>query len=418
LLHRLYDSLVRFADARGGNAIVAFVCSLPVLFGAVGAAVDYSNLATARASLQTAADAGALQGARELRLAGASRDTVLAVAEAHARQALGDDRPFTFEGSVSDAKDRVTVTLTEAVDTYLLANLAGAPNQVQARAEARVLGGVPSCVVALDPGSSGAITVTTAKISAPRCGVRANSKATDAVVTARNGAISAGVVCSGGGVRNGGTIDPAAQTDCPPTADPLADRQPPPVGPCTFTNYNAIGIAILTPGVYCGGLTIRAGTVAKFLPGDYVIKDGPLKVANTAVVVGVGVGFYLTGAGAVFDIAPSTTINLTAPIVGPLAGMLFFEDRANPEGTHRIESRDAPMLLGTFYLSKSRLEVGAPGGIGLLKGLLGALSAWTIVIAKDISVADGLNLTLNANYDQTDVPTPNPTSRGDITLAR
>ncbi|GLS78092.1 TadE/TadG family type IV pilus assembly protein [Oharaeibacter diazotrophicus] len=412
------DTLARFGKARGGNAVVAFVCSLPVLFGAVGAAVDYSNLATARASLQTAADAGALQGARELRLAGANRETVLAVAEAHARQALGDDRAFAFQGSVSDAKDRVTVTLTEAVDTYFLARFAGTADQVQARAEARVLGGVPSCVVALDPASSGAITVTTAKISAPQCGVRANSVATDAVVTARNGAISAGVTCSGGGVRNGGTIEPAAQTDCPPTPDPLADRPPPSVGPCTHTNYNAIGIAILTPGVYCGGIKIRAGTVAKFLPGNYIVKDGPLEVANTAVVVGLGVGFYLTGAGAVFDIAANTSINLTAPLTGPLAGMLFFEDRANPEGTHRIESRDAPVLLGTFYLPKSRLEVGAPGGIGLLKGLIGALSAWTIVIAKDISVADGLNLTLNANFDQTKVPTPNPMTKGDITLAR
>src|SRR5207237_8356277 len=49
-----------------GNVAVTFALAIPVVFGAVAAAVDYGSFATERTRLQAAADAAALNAAREL----------------------------------------------------------------------------------------------------------------------------------------------------------------------------------------------------------------------------------------------------------------------------------------------------------------------------------------------------------------
>ncbi len=48
-------------------------------------------------------------------------------------------------------------------------------------------------------------------------------------------------------------------------------------------------------------------------PGIYVIKDGPLLVANTATFSGTNVGLYFTGQNSGLLFAQGTTISLSAP---------------------------------------------------------------------------------------------------------
>ncbi len=100
-----------------------------------------------------------------------------------------------------------------------------------------------------------------------------------------------------------------------------------------------------------------------------------------------------------------------------MAGMLFFESRANASTQFRILSRDAPILLGTFYLPKSELEVGAPGSLGLQQSDVGKLAAWTIIVARKVTVGDGLNLVLNTDYAATRVPVPDGLG-GSVALVR
>lgn len=408
----------RLASARGGNAITAFAVSIPVLLALAGAALDYANGLRMRSSLQSAADGAALIGAKELRLAGAKPAAVAATAEAYARAALPDVSDLAVAGKVGTTGNSFAIRLSTTVPSVLPRALSPLSTTVAANAEARVFGSVPTCLLGLDGSDNDTVAVVKAKISGPNCAVYANSTDPAALAVSNNGAIKASLVCSAGGVRNQGSITPTAKTDCPPTSDPLSGRVAPPVGACNHQDMVAHGVVLLAPGVYCGGLRLANGTVATLLPGVFVIKDGPFEVDNGAVLTGAGAGFYLTGAGAVFDIAPKTTVNLVAPISGPLAGMLFFEDRANPRSTHRINSRNAPVLLGTFYLPNSDLEVGAPGGAGLLTDVVGALSAWTIVVARRISIADGLDLTLNTDYSGSSVPVPDGVGGGSVSLVQ
>lgn len=98
-----------------------------------------------------------------------------------------------------------------------------------------------------------------------------------------------------------------------------------------------------------------------FQPGVYVIKDGPFLIAANAEVSGTGVGFYFVGdAGqaTVFSAGPQSFIDFSAPIDGPLAGILFFEDRgAPPLRTFEILSDKARNLLGTFYIPNGQFSV-------------------------------------------------------------
>ena len=108
-----------------------------------------------------------------------------------------------------------------------------------------------------------------------------------------NAKIDAALICSRGG-RKGPDRNFVgnALTNCPVVEDPLIARPKPTVGGCTYSNREVNGIATtLSPGVYCGGLSIRAGSEVTFAPDIYIIKDGVLNVEPGTTVYGREVGF-------------------------------------------------------------------------------------------------------------------------------
>ena len=178
----------------------------------------------------------------------------------------------------------------------------------------------------------------------------------------------------------------------------------------------------LSPGTYCKGLTISGTAQANLAPGIYVFNDGPLIVKDQASLVGENVGFFFTGneGGSRFD--PDTTIKLTAPKDGVMAGLLFFEDRSvsasvvapppGPKGApplppygsgpmrqYRITSNNAPTLLGTIYLPAGRLIIDSARAVA-------SASAYTVVVTRQLDLNSGPNLTLNTDYGGTDIPVP------------
>jgi hypothetical protein len=183
--------------------------------------------------------------------------------------------------------------------------LAARPRRKSARPpQAKVLGGAPVCLLGLNSSAAATVGVDRAKVTATSCAVYSNSSAADGLREQNSGSINASFMCSAGGVKGTG-FTPQPQLDCPVTPDPLAGRQPPRVGGCRFVNATySFGVVTLLPGVYCGGLTIKGLTVATLLPGEYIIKDGPLKVEDTAILTGVGAGFYLTGGQCLVQFRP------------------------------------------------------------------------------------------------------------------
>ena len=117
-------------------------------------------------------------------------------------------------------------------------------------------------------------------------------------------------------------------------------------------------------------------------------------------LTGTDVGLHFSGPGASLQFDGDSSISLTAPKTGEMAGLLISEDRTNPEDQKfNILSNDARTLLGTIYLPQGRLFVGANKPIA-------DQSAYTIVVARMFNLSEGPTMVLNTNYGSTDVPVP------------
>ncbi len=127
--------------------------------------------------------------------------------------------------------------------------------------------------------------------------------------------------------------------------DPLASIAAPTSGTvvskshASFDMNNKPANNTLSPGVYCGGLTIGNTNGATFTmsPGVYIMAGGGLTLNSQAVVKGTGVTVYNTssagwGCSSSYSYTPVTisgqvTATLSAPTSGAFNGILFFGNR-------------------------------------------------------------------------------------------
>ncbi|HHI82966.1 MAG TPA: pilus assembly protein, partial [Rhizobiales bacterium] len=268
-----------FISDKRANVAVTFGVSAVVLAGLAGGAVDYSKKMTARNTLQGIADSAALSAAREFQLAGAKRPGIEAVAKSFIDTNMKKTSSRVKSTiAVSEKDATVDVTLSLSVSTPFMSLLGmGNKQVVTASSRARIFGGLPLCVLALEETEDKAIgAYSQARLTATGCSVYANSTDEKGIEAEGNARLNTGLTCSAGGAR-GGTANytPAAVEDCPKVPDPLASRARPPFdGTCTFNDVEINGgIVPLSPGTYCGGLRINDDAVVVFQPGDYIIKD-------------------------------------------------------------------------------------------------------------------------------------------------
>jgi hypothetical protein len=151
------------------------------------------------------------------------------------------------------------------------------------------------------------------------------------------------------------------------------------------------------------------------------MNNGPLIVQDSATLIGQSAGVYFTGSQGGLRFDPNTTISMTAPKDGVMAGFIFFEDRnvsspvalplgplgapppppygSQPMRTYQISSNNASQFLGTFYLPAGRLIIDASKPVA-------AQSAYTVIVSRQLLLLNGNNLVLNSDYSSTDVPVP------------
>lgn len=407
-MRRIFDRLRAAIDDRRGNAAIIFSLALLPLAGGAGMAVDYAAIASNRAKLQAAADAGALHAAKELRLAQMAGSNITTIAKTYAQTALADRARMlsnlVIDATLIDNNTGVQVKISAAYQPVVFRFISKGAVNIGAQAVGRTVG-FPICALALDEAALGAATLyleANAKVTAQFCAVQSNSKNPIGITALNSSKLTAGSICSSGGVFGPkANFLPDPVVDCPIVPDPLASRAAPVVGACTYTGQVINGgTMVFTPGVYCGGLKITGGATVTLSPGEYVIKDGPFIVENGSTLKSLNAGVYLTGTNATVNLAGDTTINMTAPVAGPMAGLLFFEDRAAPKyRLHKFTSDNAPNLLGTIYLPQGQIIVDANKPIA-------DQSAFTIIVARRIALMAGPNLVLNSDYNSTNVPVP------------
>ncbi len=394
-------------DARGSIVILA-AFALPLLFLAAGGALDFARYLQQKQSLQEAADAAVLAGAKGLSLSNASRDNVDAVIKAVVTRFIGVNadnhagKQLSVASTISDDPLEVSVEIEMPSKAVLTKRFGVNVPAVKVSATARIVGQPNICVLGLDGSADGTISLEReARVTGKNCAVFSNSNSSLGIIAKRSSQLMADVICSAGGyARNTAAYSPEPMVDCPTFADPLAGRPEPSVGACTYPKLVEVtSNQTLSPGVYCGGLAVRGSAEVKLLPGIYVFKDGPLMVQKTAGLHGTSVGLFFTGLGARLHFQKDTTISLEAPETGEMAGILIFASKSVGDDLFRITSDNARNLLGTIYLPSASLHVDATKPVA-------DQSAYTAIVAKTMKLFGGPHLVLNTDYHLSTVPVP------------
>lgn len=404
---------------RRGNIALTTALVLPLILAFAGVGVDFQRYSAAHSRLQEFADTLALRGAKELTLAGVDPAYVRSMVESTARNGLAEDfrvGAFSMIVTVDTQQSTVLVKLTQpAPKALLLAHISTFSDSLAVEATAATRGGGNICIIALKENGDAVNAQDRAEIDATQCAIMSNSVDRASITAKEKSSLNASLLCSAGGYEGSDkNFAPAAPlTDCPAYPDPLEGRTPPPVGGCDHLDFEvglknaAPGLGedpliqtTIDPGVYCGGLKIAELAEVHFSPGVYVIKDGPLLVGKHSVLFGEYVGFYLTGADAIFTFEKDAAIDLAAPKDGPLAGVLFFEDRSSPlDRNFSIFSENAHRLLGTFYLPRGNLIIDTQKPVA-------DASAYTALVVRRLEMKGAPTLVINSNYHLTDIPVP------------
>jgi len=140
-----------------------------------------------------------------------------------------------------------------------------------------------------------------------------------------------------------------------PIADPYGGLAIPAFSGCSQTNYSLSGSAIATisPGVYCNGISASGSSQLTMNPGIYTINSGSLNISGSSkLMASSGVSIILTSTTSNFgtvSFSGSTTVNLTAPTAGAMAGIAIYVDRAAPTHSDSFSGSAGQNIVGVIY---------------------------------------------------------------------
>lgn len=360
-MRRMLKSLRALSSDTRGGVLTYFAVLAPIFLGLMALVLDLSVWNFNKRNVQTAADAAAVAAALEIKRSGLGSVSAAVEEIVQANGFGGKSDTLTVNtppaaGPLSGNANAVEVVLTREVPALLSSVFIKGPITVAARA---VAVGKPTdvCVLALDAGSSGTVSVSgNAEVNLD-CAVMANSGATDAIRQNGDACLSARALRTSGGAA-GDCLSPEPMVRVPPTEDPLSALSAPDAGSCDHeatVRVTGSGESTLEPGHYCGGIEISGAGEVEFDPGLYVLGGAGLRISGTATVTGDGVGFYLTPSSRGVNISGGGQVSLAADAAGDLPGVLFYQDRSSRRSTNTILGGTDTRLDGILYFPKQHL---------------------------------------------------------------
>lgn len=402
---------------RKGIAGVYFALAMPILLGFTALGTEVGSWYFDRRALQTAADMAAVTAAFEL-IAESDEEYAAALQEAQrhgfepASGTLTLNHP-PLQGAAIGDPEAVEVIVTRTRAPMFSALFNDETLTLSARGTARLSGGGSACVLALDPSASQAFSITgSAVINAPGCVLASNSSNNRSMTF--TGSINATLhsIQTVGSYRTTGSINlnttKPPRTGTTPLADPYADLDMPPAGPCNQTSFKKTGTTTTTisPGRYCGGIDVSGSSIVHFQPGTYVVDGGSFSFTGSTRIdcptcVGTeGVTIVLTGSGSKYasvSIAGSVSVSLQAPTTGAYAGMLFVQDRNAPSnGSNSITGSASMRMRGALYFPSQSLAYA---------GSSASNATCTQIVARTISIVG--SAAIGDDCDDTGVETIN-----------
>ena len=206
------------------------------------------------------------------------------------------------------------------------------------------------------------------------CGVATNSTGAAAIAVNGNPTVRASPIAAVGGVPDSSRFssDTVTQPYSPPQPDPFASLPAADI-PSGTSCAGEVRVGpnetlALTPGCY-RGMDIK-GTVT-LAPGVYYIDGSTLSFGSQANVTGIGVTFILTSGTAAtspasiaqVDMNGGAKLNLSAPLTGPFAGVLFYQHRNAPLTEQKINGNSQSRLDGAFYMPSTEITFNGNAGM-------------------------------------------------------
>ncbi len=400
-------------EGQGGQSLVLFALAAVTIVGMLGLAVDGGAVYALRRATQTAVDAAALAGARELlsRKGDNGPETELAVLLAIHNQAEAnaiEDSNGTPGDGINDSIEAYFVDVNDDRIGARLGTIGGVPGgsrgvevtahrfyhsffagvlgidtlSVRASATARYEAvSAPWGLLALHPSACNAMYVHgKGDLHVHNTGIHANSNCAAALQFAGQSETFADEVTATGGyeVQGPASVTPSPEGDHTAVTDPLATLLPPSFVGLTEhgDRFNPVTLQIngpvavtLTPGIYYGGIEITGQANVHFEPGIYILAGGGLEISGQGDVTGYEVFFYNTnnpfnplGHGSYGDlyIAGTGIVDFTPPTIGPYQNLLFFQDRFNSQPFY-IAGNGLGGIQGTVYAPAALLDIAGNG---------------------------------------------------------
>lgn len=335
---------------RRGIMLILFALLLAPMLALVGLTIDGGRIYFEKRRMQAAADGGAFGAAREM-LRGNDGFVV--------RAGRNDSKLNGFDHDLSDItvtvnrppstgpnsgdNNAVEVIIDRPIPTTFMKVIMRGDTTVRARAVAGIRPETkPPCILALNPGASGAITISgTVDINVPDCVMVARSDDPQALtingsVNVLTGGMGFGAPAGNGGyVKNGqGTVSPWPPTSTPGVTDPYDGLEEPiyPTVANPLRSSSQLKIStdiVLEPGYYQGGIFITGGNV-KLRGGLYIVDGLTVNGGSFGNLDPVtdqgGVTIFNTGVDkkSAISISANVTVDLHASYFGTYANILFF----------------------------------------------------------------------------------------------
>jgi Flp pilus assembly protein TadG len=380
-VRRAASLAVGWLSSPKGNVALLFALLTPMLIGGAGLATEVGVWYHRRLELQSAADAAAYAAAVELR-AGGSQTSFTQEALTAAQSSGFDPSLGTItvnnppQSGTHQTNQAIEVLISENVPRFFSSIFINTPLVENTRSVTLFQTAAYGCIDALDPSAQAAVLVSGS----------AQVTTSNAIQVQGTATLSTDCLISVGGVSLTSnvteTVCQAPIIQAPPAADPFKDvPAPTPSGTCQSTSGSS-----LSPGTYCGGLTLQGAV--NLQPGVYYIQGGDLKVNANANVVGAGVTIYMSDSNSV-QMNGNATVNISAPTSGTYSGMLMMGDRTctTCSGlTETLNGTAASLMTGAIYFPKQ--------GVNYLGNFAG-VNGCTQVVADTIEWNGHTRLSIN-----------------------
>lgn len=398
------------ANRSGASAVLIGVC-MTSMMGFAGMAVDVGLWYADKRAAQGAADAAAYSAAVDYK-ANASVTDATSVADAvtHAYGLTNGSGGVTVtvnvpptSGTHTSTAGAVEVIISKTEGLFFssfMINSASIGARAVAVAGSTGSGAGGNCVLADGTGTGTLFNASNGiTINAQSCGVQVDGSGSSAMSVIGGATINAKNVSVVGNItmNNGGAINVTGSktTGAASVADPYAGTAVPSTSTCDHTNaaYNGGGQTYnITPGVYCGGLSVSNGVTVNMAPGVYVIAGGVFSLQSGVTNAAGGVTIILTtqtpGSGyATLNIANGMTFTLTAPSSGTYAGLAIYTDpNAANTGTSTFAGGATTLVTGAMDFG--------PQTVNFSNGTSNG-SSCTQLIAGSIVFTGGVNFNAN-----------------------